>query len=81
VLVVGALASLPAAFFSPWLLSIPIACVGVAIWLNRRFYRFLAANGGWIFAAASVPLHLFYYLAAVSGYLAARVLFLLGKPG
>lgn len=80
-MVVGALASLPAAFFTPWLLSIPIACVGFAIWLNRRFYRFLARKGGCAFAAASVPLHLFYYLAAVSGYLAARVLFLLGKPG
>jgi hypothetical protein len=80
-LVVGALASLPAAFFTPWLLSIPIACIGVAIWMNRRFYRFLATKGGRAFAAAAVPLHLFYYLAAVSGYLAARVLFLLGKPG
>ena len=80
-LVVGALASLPAALFSPWSLSLPLACTGVAVWLNRGFYRFLAAKGGRAFAAASVPLHLFYYLAAVIGYLAARVLSLAPSRG
>jgi hypothetical protein len=80
-LVVGALASLPAALFSPWFLSLPLACTGVAVWLNRGFYRFLAAKGGRAFAAASVPLHLFYYLAAVIGYLAARVLSLAPSRG
>jgi GT2 family glycosyltransferase len=74
-LVVGAIASLPLAFFSPWLLSIPLACLGVAVFLNRRFYRFLAGKGGWPFAIGAVPLHLFYYLAATIGWVLGQVVF------
>jgi GT2 family glycosyltransferase len=74
-LVVGALASLPAAFFSPWLLSIPLACLCGAIFLNRRFYRFLAEKGGWAFAAGAIPLHLFYFLAASIGWVLGHAIF------
>jgi GT2 family glycosyltransferase len=74
-LVVGALASLPAAFFSLWFLSIPLACLGSAIFLNRRFYRFLAEKGGWAFAAGAIPLHLFYFLAATIGWLLGHMIF------
>jgi GT2 family glycosyltransferase len=75
-LVLGALASLPAAFFSLGFLSIPLACLGSAIFLNRRFYRFLAEKGGWAFAAGAIPLHLFYYLAATIGWILGRAIFL-----
>ena len=74
-LVVGAFASLPAAFISPWFLSVPLACLGIAIFLNRRFYRFLASKGGWLFAAGAIPLHLFYYLAATIGWVLGRAIF------
>lgn len=78
-LVVGAIASLPAAFFLPWLLIIPVACLGGAIFLNRRFYRFLAEKGGRAFAAGAIPLHLFYFLAATIGWICGQGSFVLGR--
>ncbi len=75
-LVVGTLASLPAALISPWLLLIPVSCLAAAIFLNRRFYNFLAEKGGWAFAAGATPLHLFYYLAATIGWFMGRTVFL-----
>ena len=75
-LVVGAIAFLPAALFSAWLLCIPLACLGGAIFLNRRFYRFLAEKCGSGFAAISIPLHLFYYLAATIGWILGNAVFL-----
>ncbi len=74
-LVVAFLASLPGGVISSWLLLLPAAFLGGAIFLNRRFYRFLAAKGGWAFSIASIPLHLFYYLAAVTGYGIAKIRF------
>jgi GT2 family glycosyltransferase len=74
-MVVGALASLPASFVSLWFLSIPLACLGSAIFLNRRFYRFLAQKGGWAFAAGAIPLHLFYFLAATIGWVLGHAIF------
>jgi hypothetical protein len=74
-LVVAFLASLPSGIIFPWLILLPAACLGGAIFLNMRFYRFLAAKGGWAFSIASIPLHLFYYLAAVTGYGMAKIRF------
>jgi GT2 family glycosyltransferase len=78
-LVVGGLAALPAAWISPWFLSIPLVCLGGAIFLNRRFYRFLAQKGGWGFAAGAIPLHLFYFLAATIGWVLGHAIFVLGR--
>lgn len=39
--------------------AIPLAAV---MFLNRRFYRFLASRRGSLFAVAAFPLHLLYYL-------------------
>jgi GT2 family glycosyltransferase len=74
-LVLAFLASLPSGIIFPWLILLPAACLGGAIFLNMRFYRFLAAKGGWAFSIASIPLHLFYYLAAVTGYGMAKIRF------
>lgn len=78
-LVVAALAALLIAFLFPWLLLIPLSCLASAIFLNRRFYQFLASKEGLSFALSSIPLHLFYYLAAVIGYAMARACFLFSR--
>jgi hypothetical protein len=74
--VVAALASLAGGFFSPWLLAITASCLTGAIFLNRRFYHFLATKGGWPFAIGAMPLHLFYYLAATIGWISGQAIFL-----
>jgi len=74
VLVALALVCVAGGFFSLWLLAVSSACLAGVIFLNRRFYHFLANRGGWFFAIRAVPLHLFYYLAALFGYAAARVI-------
>jgi glycosyltransferase involved in cell wall biosynthesis len=45
----------------PWLLALVAAGPGAIVGLNAPFYRFLARNRGWGFAAASVALHYVYY--------------------
>jgi GT2 family glycosyltransferase len=75
-LVMAALASAVGGLFFPWLLAVSFACLTGVIFLNRRFYHFLANRGGWSFAIRAVPLHFFYYLAALLGYAAARVAYL-----
>lgn len=75
-LVVAAVASTAGGFLSPWLLAIPAACLAGAIFLNRGFHRFLARKGGGLFALGAVPLHLFYFLAAVSGWISGHAVFL-----
>lgn len=45
--------------------------LGAAMLLNFRFYRFLAAKRGWMFAARAVPLHLAYYLYSALTFAAA----------
>jgi GT2 family glycosyltransferase len=76
--VLAALASLAGGFFSPWLLAIPAACLAGAIFLNRRFYRFLARKEGWLFALGAIPLHLIYYLAATIGWVCGHAIFVFG---
>ncbi|MBJ7326426.1 MAG: glycosyltransferase [Chthoniobacterales bacterium] len=44
------------------------AGLSIATALNWRFYRFLAARGGWLFAAACLPLHWLYFLGAAAGF-------------
>jgi hypothetical protein len=38
--------------------------------LNRRFYGFLSNQHGFLFAAAAIPVHLFYYVYSVVGFAA-----------
>ena len=49
----------PVIGISPAWALLPLAA---AIWLNRKFYLFLAAKRGWFFLAGALPLHLAYYL-------------------
>lgn len=44
--------------------------------LNRRFYAYLAANRGWLFAARSVPMHALYYLYSMLSFAAGVALHL-----
>jgi len=48
-----------------------VVLLGATILLNRRFYGFLAAKRGWIFALRAVPLHLAYYLYSALTFAAA----------
>ena len=51
-----------AAPWAPAALAGAAACVAAIVAINRDLYRFLARRGGRRFAAASVPLHLLYYV-------------------
>ena len=51
-----------AAPWAPISLGVSAASVAGIVAINRDFYRFLARRGGRGFAAASVPLHLLYYV-------------------
>ena len=44
-----------------WALAVAAPAAGVVL-LNAGFYRFLVARRGALFAAAALPLHVFYYL-------------------
>ena len=46
----------------------PLLAFAVAVSLNWSLYRFFARQGGVMFAAACVPLHLLYYLYSVLAY-------------
>jgi len=78
-LVMAFVASLPCGFFSPRLLAIPGTCLAAAIFLNRRFYQFLASKGGWPFALGAIPLHLLYYLAATIGWVSGQAIWFFGR--
>jgi GT2 family glycosyltransferase len=74
-MVVAAVMLLAFAWMSPWWLLISLTCLGVGIFLNFSFYRFLAAEKGVVFAALAVPLHLLYFLVATAGYVSGNVIF------
>jgi len=78
-LVLATIASIAAGIFFPWVLALAGICISALIFLNRRFYRFLAEKGGWAFAAGAIPLHLFYYLAATIGWICGRAIFVLER--
>jgi GT2 family glycosyltransferase len=78
-LVMAFLATLAGVIFSPWLLAISAACLAGAIFLNRRFYQFLAGKEGSPFALGAIPLHLFYYLAATIGWVCGHAIFVLER--
>ena len=78
-LVMAFLATLAGVIFSPWLLAISAACLAGAIFLNRRFYQFLAGKEGSPFALGAIPLHLFYYLAATIGWVCGYAIFVLER--
>jgi hypothetical protein len=53
--------------------------VAGAIFLNRRFYQFLARKKGWFFALGSIPLHFLYYIAATIGWISGHAIWLFGR--
>lgn len=71
-------AGLAAGFFDTRAFAASLLSLGAVVFLNRRFYILLMQEGGWGFASASVPLHLFYFLVAASGF-AAGWLVMLGR--
>lgn len=77
--VLAFLGTLATGFVSPWLLSISAACLAGAIFLNRRFYQFLASKEGLPFALGAIPLHLLYYLAAAIGWVSGHAIFVLQR--
>lgn len=67
-LVVLACALAPLIAFRLEWAAAPLLALVVTISLNWRLYRFFARQGGVVFAAACVPLHLLYYLYSVLAY-------------
>ena len=57
-----AIASSPAVVKSPIGAMVPIACLLAIAYLNRDFYSFLSRVRGRMFAVASFPLHLLYFV-------------------
>jgi glycosyltransferase involved in cell wall biosynthesis len=55
----------------PLLAFLPIGAAAVA-WLNRDFYRFLAARRGAGFTVRLFPMHLLFFFYSGAGYLYAR---------
>jgi glycosyltransferase involved in cell wall biosynthesis len=51
--------------------------LATAVFLNRRFYRFLASKRGWLFVAQVLPLHLAYYFYSAVTFAAGVVLHVL----
>lgn len=60
--------------WSPWPLSVALACIGGVTALNLDFYSLLRRRKGWTALLAAVPLHLTHYLSnglsAVAGWIA-----------
>ncbi len=54
--------------FWPPAMIIGALSLAAATAINWPFYRFLASRGGWLFAAASIPLHWLYFAGALAGY-------------
>ncbi len=62
---------------APWfpaILGLAAFAIGSVVGLNRGFYRFLKIRGGWGLAAASVPLHLLYYVCCGMSVILAGVI-------
>lgn len=77
ILVLGAVAIAvigPFVKTSPAWALLPLAA---AVFLNRKFYRFLASKRGWLFAAIVLPLHLAYYFYSAVTFAACVVLHVL----
>ncbi|MEO6025404.1 MAG: glycosyltransferase [Candidatus Binatia bacterium] len=67
-LVGGGLATGVTALVWPMLLWAALAAFGTVAFLNRDFYGYLARRRGAAFAAASIPLHLLYFVCSGVGF-------------
>ncbi|MCC6591311.1 MAG: glycosyltransferase family 2 protein [Bryobacterales bacterium] len=56
------------------------AALSGVLFINRKFYRFLADRGGWALAIAAVPFHLLYYVYGVIGFVFGAVLYVVHPP-
>lgn len=65
--------------FSAITLAAAAALSGV-LFINRKFYRFLADRGGWALAIAAVPFHLLYYVYGVVGFVVGTILYVVHPP-
>lgn len=54
--------------FALWLWPLALALAGLAVAVNWRFARFLHANGGLAFAAASLAWHQLYYIYSAGAF-------------
>jgi len=60
--------SVPACVWNPWSLAAGGAAVLGIVFVQRRFYEFLAQRRGWAFAIGAIPLHLLYFLYSGVGF-------------
>ncbi len=80
ILCILALAGLVSAFYFPTSLIFSTIALLVVILLNRRFYLFLMDNIGWGGTIAAIPLHLLYFVVAITGFMMACATFLIKPP-
>lgn len=66
-----------AALWWPALLAPAFLAAAGNVFLNRKFFRFLASRRGWPFAAGALPLHFLYYLYSSFAFATGAVLYLL----
>ncbi|MBI5083980.1 MAG: hypothetical protein HZB13_05210 [Acidobacteria bacterium] len=64
------------------LIRLALTLLIVLVWLNNRFYVFLAAKRGGMFAIAAIPFHLLYHLYNGISFAAGILLYALRRaPG
>ena len=56
-----------------------VGVIGVILFLNRRFYQFLALRRGWSFAARAIPAHVGYLLYSGLAFAAGAVTYVFAR--
>jgi hypothetical protein len=56
-----------------WIGAAGLAVLAATIGLNWNFYRFLGKRRGPLFAITSVPMHMFYFIYSVTGFVVGNL--------
>ncbi len=70
-----------AASFVPQMAAAGVALLVGLVALNHRYYRWLATQQGWLFAAGVVPLHFVHHLCNGVSFIIGTALHLVGRAG
>lgn len=65
----------------PWALVAVVGLLLVLVVLNYDYYRWMAAERGWLFAARVLPVHLVHHLCNGVSFLVGTALHLAGRAG
>lgn len=81
VLAYGILLAALAAPFAPWAAVIGLALLLVLMAMSYDYYRWMAAQRGWLFALRVVPVHIVHHLCNGISFLAGTALYAAGRFG